>query len=57
MAVAETTLIVRGLSSQDGVTVNNDIPNITTFEFMKIVGVDNIKFGKDIIIHDFYSWG
>jgi len=29
------------------------IPNVKTFEFTKIIGVDNIRFGKNIIIDDF----
>ena len=29
------------------------IPNIKTFEFTKIIGIENIEFGKYIIIDDF----
>lgn len=29
------------------------IPNVKTFEFTKIIGIDNIRFGKNIIIDDF----
>lgn len=30
-----------------------DIPNVKTFEFTKIIGLENIDFGKFIIIDDF----
>jgi len=30
-----------------------NIPNVKTFEFTKIIGIENIKFGKYIIIDDF----
>lgn len=30
-----------------------DIPNVKTFEFTKIIGIENIEFGKYIIIDDF----
>jgi galactoside O-acetyltransferase len=30
-----------------------DIPNVITFEFTKIIGVENIKFGDFVIIDDF----
>ena len=30
-----------------------DIPGVKTFEFTKIVGIENIEFGHDIIIDDF----
>jgi len=30
-----------------------DIPNVKTFEYTKIIGIDNIDFGKYIIIDDF----
>jgi len=30
-----------------------DIENVKTFEFTKIIGLKNIKFGKNIIIDDF----
>ncbi|MBW4463963.1 MAG: acyltransferase [Pegethrix bostrychoides GSE-TBD4-15B] len=30
-----------------------DIPNVQTFEHTKIVGIENIEFGKDVIIDDF----
>ena len=33
--------------------IHYDIPGVTTFEFTKIVGLENIKFGKNIIIDDF----
>lgn len=29
------------------------IPNVKTFEYTKIIGIENIKFGKNIIIDDF----
>ena len=29
------------------------IPGVTTFEFTKILGLENIEFGKNIIIDDF----
>lgn len=29
------------------------IPDVTTFEYTKIVGLDNIEFGKNIVIDDF----
>lgn len=29
------------------------IPNVKTFEFTKIIGLENIEFGKNIIIDDF----
>ena len=29
------------------------IPNVKTFEYTKIIGVENIEFGKNIIIDDF----
>ena len=29
------------------------IPNVKTFEFTKIIGIENIEFGKNIIIDDF----
>jgi acetyltransferase-like isoleucine patch superfamily enzyme len=32
---------------------NTHIPGVTTFEFTKIVGIENIEFGHDIIIDDF----
>lgn len=30
-----------------------DIPNVKTFEYTKIIGIDNIDFGKYVIIDDF----
>ena len=30
-----------------------DIPGVKTYEYTKIIGIDNIKFGHDIIIDDF----
>lgn len=30
-----------------------NIPNVKTFEFTKIIGLENIEFGKNIIIDDF----
>lgn len=30
-----------------------DIPNVLTFEYTKIIGLENIIFGKNIIIDDF----
>jgi galactoside O-acetyltransferase len=30
-----------------------DIPNVKTFEYTKIIGVENIEFGKHVIIDDF----
>lgn len=30
-----------------------DIPHVKTFEFTKIIGIENIKFGRHIIIDDF----
>lgn len=30
-----------------------NIPNVKTFEYTKIVGIENIEFGKNIIIDDF----
>ena len=30
-----------------------NIPNVKTFEYTKVIGIDNIKFGKNIIIDDF----
>jgi acetyltransferase-like isoleucine patch superfamily enzyme len=30
-----------------------DIPHVITFEYTKIVGIENIEFGKNIIIDDF----
>lgn len=29
------------------------IPGVKTFEFTKIIGIDNIKFGTDVLIDDF----
>lgn len=29
------------------------IPNVKTFEYTKIIGIENIEFGKYIIIDDF----
>jgi galactoside O-acetyltransferase len=29
------------------------IPNVKTFEYTKIIGIENIEFGKNIIIDDF----
>lgn len=29
------------------------IPNVKTFEYTKIIGIENIKFGKNVIIDDF----
>ena len=29
------------------------IPNVKTFEYTKIIGLENIEFGKNIIIDDF----
>lgn len=29
------------------------IPNVKTFEFTKIIGIENIEFGKNIIIDDY----
>ena len=31
----------------------SEIPNVTTFEQTKIVGIENIEFGRNIIIDDF----
>ena len=31
------------------------IPNVKTFEFTKIIGLENIEFGKNIIIDDSYG--
>lgn len=33
--------------------MNYHIPDVQTFEFTKIVGIENIEFGKNIIIDDF----
>lgn len=30
-----------------------NIPGVTTFEYTKIVGVENIEFGQDVLIDDF----
>ena len=30
-----------------------NIPNVKTFEYTKIIGIENIEFGKNIIIDDF----
>jgi galactoside O-acetyltransferase len=30
-----------------------NIPDVKTFEFTKIIGLEHIKFGKNIIIDDF----
>ncbi len=30
-----------------------DIPGVTTFEYTKIVGIENIEFGTNVIIDDF----
>ncbi|MBX9253314.1 acyltransferase [Desmonostoc muscorum CCALA 125] len=30
-----------------------NIPSVTTFEYTKIIGLENIEFGKNIIIDDF----
>jgi galactoside O-acetyltransferase len=30
-----------------------NIPEVTTFEFTKIIGIENIEFGKKVIIDDF----
>ncbi len=30
-----------------------NIPGVTTFEYTKIIGIENINFGKNIIIDDF----
>lgn len=32
---------------------HHNIPGVKTFEFTKIIGIENIQFGKDIIIDDF----
>lgn len=32
---------------------NYNIPFVKTFEFTKIVGIENIEFGRDIILDDF----
>jgi galactoside O-acetyltransferase len=33
--------------------VNYNIPGLTTFEYTKIIGIENIDFGNNIIIDDF----
>lgn len=30
-----------------------NIPGVRTFEYTKIIGIENIEFGKNIIIDDF----
>ncbi len=30
-----------------------DIPGVTTFEYTKIIGLENIEFGRDVLIDDF----
>lgn len=30
-----------------------NIAGVTTFEYTKIIGIENIEFGKNIIIDDF----